>query len=108
MTSAVKTLFEMAVQPLVSRFAVRFGLSKRESQASILLAEGMRPKEIAQYMACSEKTVYAHLARVCRKTSCRDYHEVLCMLLIFVYCECRNKTLTSAELRIPDHVNGSV
>jgi len=82
--ASVKIFFDAAVRPLVHQFSQRFNLSKRETQASLLLCEGMRAKEIAHYMSCSEKTVYAHLARVCKKTHCRDYHEVVCMLLAFV------------------------
>jgi DNA-binding CsgD family transcriptional regulator len=71
------------VQPVVDRFLKRFNLTKRETEAAVLLVQGMRPKEITEHMSCSEKTVYAHLARVCKKTGCRDHHEVLCAILAF-------------------------
>jgi DNA-binding CsgD family transcriptional regulator len=61
----------------------RFNLSQREREATVLLAQGLRAKEIAQHIGRSEKTVYAHLARVCMKTGCRDHHEVVCALLSF-------------------------
>jgi DNA-binding CsgD family transcriptional regulator len=80
----VSTTFdESSVRPVVDRFLKGFNLSRRETEAAVFLAHGLRAKEIAQRMACSEKTVYAHVARVCKKTGCRDYHEVVCMLLAF-------------------------
>ena len=79
-----------AVRPatvVVIRLLKQFNLSKRETEATVFLTQGLRAKEIAQQMSCSEKTVYAHVARVCKKTGCRDYHEVICTLLAFA---CRN------------------
>src|ERR1041384_3181241 len=72
-----------AVRPIVDSFLKAFKLTKRETEAAVLLVQGMRPKEMTEHMSCSEKTVYAHLARVCRKTGCRDHHEVLCAILVF-------------------------
>lgn len=79
----VRTVVGGYASPAIHRFVRCFDLSKRESQATVLLAQGLSPKEIAQRMCCSEKTVYAHLVRVCRKTGCRDYHQVVCRLLAF-------------------------
>lgn len=70
-------------QPTVRRFVRRFNLSVREAEATVFIARGLKAKEIADRMRCSEKTVYAHLMRVCAKTGCRDYHEVVAMLLAF-------------------------
>lgn len=70
-------------EQICRRFAKRYELSKREVQATILLAQGLRAKQIAQEMCCSEKTIYAHLTHVCKKAGCRDSHEVVCMLLAF-------------------------
>jgi len=72
------------VREVVHRVLKRFNLSTRETEAVLFVAEGLRAKEIAAHMSCSEKTVYAHLARVCKKTGCRDYHEVVCTVLAFV------------------------
>lgn len=79
----VRTVVDGYARPALQRFVKRFGLSRRETDAIVLLAQGLRAKEIAHHMSCSEKTVYAHLARVSRKTGCRDYHEVVCALLAF-------------------------
>jgi DNA-binding CsgD family transcriptional regulator len=68
-------------RPLLLQLLKRFNLTRREMEATIYLAEGLDAKQIAQQMSCSEKTVYAHLSRVSRKASCRDYQEVICVLL---------------------------
>jgi DNA-binding CsgD family transcriptional regulator len=81
-----------SVRPVLDRFLKRFNLSKRENEAVVLLAQGLRVKNIAHRMSCSEKTVYAHLARACKKTNCHDYHEVICMLLAFA-CHGLDKVL---------------
>jgi DNA-binding CsgD family transcriptional regulator len=80
------------VGPVVHKVLQRFNLSRRETEATVLLAQGLRAKQIAEQMSCSEKTVYAHLARVCKKANCRDYHEVICTLLAFA---CRSDLPTS-------------
>lgn len=83
-TEAARAAFDNAsVQLIVNRLLGRFRLSKRETEATILLAQGLRAKQIAHQMSCSEKTVYAHLARVCKKTGRRDQHELVCVLLAF-------------------------
>jgi len=72
-----------AVKSVVGEFLGRFGLTRRETEASLLLVQGLRAKEIAHQMACSEKMVYAHLARVCKKTGRRDQLELVCAMLAF-------------------------
>jgi DNA-binding NarL/FixJ family response regulator len=79
----VETVVGGYAVPAMTRFVARFGLSRREGQATVLLARGLRAKEIASEMCCSEKTVYAHLFRVCKKVDCSDSHEVVCKLLAF-------------------------
>jgi DNA-binding CsgD family transcriptional regulator len=89
-----------SVLPVVDSFLKRFKLTRRETEATILLVQGLRPKEITEHMSCSEKTVYAHLARVCRKTGCRDHHEVLCAMLAFA---CQAAVRTEPErVALPD------
>jgi DNA-binding NtrC family response regulator/DNA-binding CsgD family transcriptional regulator len=61
-----------------------FNLSKRESQAAVLLAQGLRTAEIAQQLSCRETTAHAQVARVCKKTGCGDAHDFLCKLLAIV------------------------
>lgn len=90
-------LDDNSVQLVVNRLLMHFSLSKRETEATVLLAQGLRAKEIAHQMCCSEKTVYAHLARVCKKTGRRDQHELVCVLLAFA-C---NLLDASAEPRAP-------
>lgn len=77
------TIDSSSVRPVLNSYFERFRLSARETEAIVFLAQGQRAKEIAEHMSCSEKTVYAHLARVCKKTNCRDFHEVVCAILAF-------------------------
>lgn len=79
----VKTVARGYVGPAIERFVKRFNLSNREAEATVSVALGLKAKEIADHMHCSEKTVYAHLLRACAKTGCHDYHEVVGMLLAF-------------------------
>jgi DNA-binding CsgD family transcriptional regulator len=74
---------ESTVRDIVHELSRSFHFTRRETEASTLLADGLRAKEIAHAMSCSDKMVYAHLARVCQKTGCRDTHEFVCSLLAF-------------------------
>ncbi len=96
----VRTVADGYARPAIHRFVTRFGLSRREAEATVLLAQGLRVKEIADRMCCSEKTVYAHLARVSKKTGSRDYHDVLCTLLAFA---CQTLGHTPPEHRALPH-----
>lgn len=80
----VRTVARGYAQAAIERFVKRFNLSSREAEATVCVARGLKAKEIAERMRCSEKTVYAHLSRACAKTGCHDYHEVLGMLLAFM------------------------
>lgn len=73
----VRTAVDGYRWPLIRRFLERFSLSRREMEAIVMVAHGFKPKECAVRMGCSAKTVYAHLAEVCKKTRHRDYHEVV-------------------------------
>jgi DNA-binding CsgD family transcriptional regulator len=70
-------------RPVIQRFVTTFGLSKRETEAIALASQGLKAKEIAGRMRCSEPTVYGHLSRICTKTGCCDYHEVVAKLFAF-------------------------
>jgi DNA-binding NarL/FixJ family response regulator len=70
-------------QPVIGRFVRRFNLTKREAEATTLVSRGLKAKEIADRMSCSEKVVYAHLARACKKIGCHDYHELVALILAF-------------------------
>jgi DNA-binding NarL/FixJ family response regulator len=87
----VRTVVAGYTQPMISRFVRRFELSRRETEAVMLLAQGLCVKEIALHMRCSEKMVYAHLAAVCRKAGCRDYHALVGRLLAFA-CQAMGHT----------------
>jgi DNA-binding NarL/FixJ family response regulator len=78
-----RTVARGYAEPAMERFIRRFALSNREAEATRSIVYGLKPKETAERMRCSEKTVYAYLARVCAKTHCKDYHEVMGMLLAF-------------------------
>jgi DNA-binding NarL/FixJ family response regulator len=71
------------VQGTLVRFAKRFGLTRRESEILDRLAKGASPKEVALEFDCSMQAVYAHLGRVCTKTNCASYREVVAALFQF-------------------------
>lgn len=79
----VRTLARGYSRSATDRFVSRFRLTRREAEATILISRGLRAKSVADQMGCSEKTVYAHLMRVCEKTGCHDYREVVGKLLSF-------------------------
>jgi len=79
----VRTVVHGYARSVIERFVRRFSLSKRETEAIVLVTQGLKAKEIAARMICSEKTVYAHLTRACEKAGCRDYHEVVGRLFAF-------------------------
>lgn len=76
---------------VIRRFVNAFELSRRETEATLLLAQGLKAKEIAGRMRCSEPTVYGHIARICEKTGCVDYHELVARLFEFA-CHARGHT----------------
>ena len=80
----VSTVARSYSQRATERFVRRFHLSRREAEAVMLITRGLKAKEIADRMFCSEKTVYSHLLNTCAKTGCHDYHEVVSKLLAFV------------------------
>jgi DNA-binding NarL/FixJ family response regulator len=79
----VRTVAAGYTMPLIRRFVRRFHLSRRETAAMALLAVGLNAKEIAFRLGCSEKTVYAHLARICAKTGSCDHYALVGRLLAF-------------------------
>ena len=83
----VRTVARGYAQPAMQRFIKRFNLTNREAEAIRFVARGLKAKEIAERMHCSEKTVYAHLLRACAKTGCQDYHEVVGKILAFTCSE---------------------
>ena len=78
-----RTVARGFAQPFIGRFVRRFNLTKREAETTKLVAHGHRAKEISSQMHCSEKTVYSHLARACKKMGCSDYHEMVSLILRF-------------------------
>ncbi len=71
------------VHPTVQRFVRRFRLTNRESEILHRLASGISPKQTALGLGCSCQAVYAHLAKIGKKTGCRGYQEVIAKLLQF-------------------------
>ena len=65
------------------RFSRRYKLSRKEAATLSRLAEGVSPKAIAAEANCSLQAVYAQLARICTRTSCRSYTEVVAKLFQF-------------------------
>jgi DNA-binding NarL/FixJ family response regulator len=87
----VRTVVAGYAQPSIRRFATRFRLTQRETEAIAFLAHGAKPKEIATRMRCSEQAVYAYLTRACRRTHCLDYHQLVGRLFEFV-CQSLGRT----------------
>jgi len=92
----VRVVAEGYARPVIKRFVRGFDLSKREAEALALVVQGLKPKEIAEHMRCSEQMAYAHLARVCEKTRSRDYHEVVGKVFAFA-CHTVGHSLDSHE-----------
>jgi DNA-binding NarL/FixJ family response regulator len=65
------------------RFGQRYTLSLQEIEILGRLAEGSNPKTIAAEADCSLQAIYAHLARICKRTSCDSYPEVVAKLFQF-------------------------
>ena len=70
-------------QCTIDRFGRHFGLTSKEVETLDHVASGTSPKEVAGVLACSIQAVYAHLTRICDKTSCASYQEVVAMLFRF-------------------------
>jgi DNA-binding NarL/FixJ family response regulator len=87
----VKTAAAGYTRPTIRRFVRRFDLSRRETEVVAILAQGLSAKDISKHLGCSEKTVYAHLARICEKASCRDYHALIGRLFAFT-CQAMGHT----------------
>lgn len=71
------------VRTTVKRFGRRYKLSKRETELLMRVTEGARPKAIAAEMRCSLQAVYARLARICTRTACESYPEVVAKMFQF-------------------------
>jgi DNA-binding NarL/FixJ family response regulator len=70
-------------QTTLERFAKQFCLTSREADILNRVAGGTNPKQIALDMDCSIQAVYAHLARIGKKTDCGGYQEVIAKLFRF-------------------------
>jgi DNA-binding NarL/FixJ family response regulator len=79
----VKTVTGGYARSVLKRFITGCDLSKREAESIAFLAQGLRAKEIAGRMRCSEPTIYGHLAKVAAKAGCSDYHDVVAKLFAF-------------------------
>lgn len=79
----IRRLVPRRVPHVLEQFVKRFRLTRREAEATMLVARGLKAKEISDRMLCTEKTVYAHLLRTCSKVGCRDYHELVGRILAF-------------------------
>lgn len=79
----VRTLARGYSRSIITRFALRFKLSRRETEALVLLSRGLKAKGIASHMGCTDPTAYGHLTRICEKTHSSDTYEVLAKLLAF-------------------------
>jgi DNA-binding NarL/FixJ family response regulator len=67
----------------IKRFSRRFKLSDREIEILRRVTDGASPKAIAAEMRCSLQAVYARLAKICARTSCESYQEVVAKLFQF-------------------------
>jgi DNA-binding CsgD family transcriptional regulator len=65
----------------IDDFALRHGLSCREKQILMLVAQGTHPKAVAGLVGCAYPTVRTHLRRTYRKVGCSGNQELLALLL---------------------------
>jgi DNA-binding NarL/FixJ family response regulator len=79
----VRTVASGYTRPIINRFITAYDLSRREKEALVLVSQGLKAKEVAVRMRCSEPTAYGHLARACTKIGCTDYHGILARLFAF-------------------------
>jgi DNA-binding NarL/FixJ family response regulator len=79
----VRTVVGGYTRAVIRRFVEGFALSGREIEAVVLVAQGLKPKEVAQRMNCSEPTIYCHLTRASGKTGCKHYQEIIAKLFAF-------------------------
>lgn len=70
-------------QSILSRFVKQFVLTSKEFEVLDFIAKGASPKEAATAFACSMQAIYAHLGRICLKTGCSSYPEVVAKLFQF-------------------------
>ena len=79
--SRIKTIVKNAESPSTSH--PEQGLSKKEREVIMLIAQGCRNKEIAGAMSISEETVKSHISRIFRKKNinCRSQLVPLAMKL---------------------------
>lgn len=59
----------------------RYGLTMRESEVLLALADGLSPKDIAERMDMSLVTVRSHLARLREKTECQSAAQLVSLVL---------------------------
>lgn len=67
----------------IRRFSRRYKLSDKETEILKRVTEGASPKAIAAEMLCSLQAVYARLTKICARTSCESYQEVVAKLFQF-------------------------
>ena len=67
----------------LDRFAKDHNLTRKEHEVLQRIARGDSPKGVALDLGCSLQAVYAHLARIARKTGCSSYHETVAKLFQF-------------------------
>lgn len=96
-----------SIETLIERFGAPFRFNARETQILTAFGHGLHAKEVAHRLLCSEKTVYAHVARACRKAGCRDYRELTCALLRFC-CQFLPESQREHAIRNDDHAGGGI
>jgi DNA-binding CsgD family transcriptional regulator len=79
----LKTAADGHALATIKRFSRRFKLSDKETEILSRVTDGASPKAIAAEMRCSLQAVYARLAKICARTSCDSYQEVVAKLFQF-------------------------
>jgi DNA-binding NarL/FixJ family response regulator len=79
----LKTAADGHALATIKRFSRRFKLSDKETEILSRVTAGASPKAIAAEMRCSLQAVYARLAKICARTSCDSYQEVVAKLFQF-------------------------
>jgi DNA-binding NarL/FixJ family response regulator len=81
------------------RFSKRYKLSRKETAILGRLADGGSPKSIATEANCSLQTIYFCLNRICQRTSCERYPEVVAKLFQFS-CHGLGHAMSKGALRM--------
>ena len=74
--------------PRIESAVARLGLSVRESQIVVCLAEGKTARQVADYMGISNNTVRTHVGKMFMKLEINSRVELMSLVLKLVVADC--------------------